>query len=215
MMAAGARPERISGKAREACSATSAKSHTIARPKPKPNAWPWTSAILIKGVDRRAAFNLRIRADSRRIAAGVRPARSRPVQKTLPRARMRKTRGRGLEASWRARYTRNAGLSNGAETACIRCQRSLSLHSRRGKKNRGDLPVGARLPSSVVGQRMAGTTRLELARTSVPYSLFDRKVLRSGFHERTKGVMNLDGRLGGHTGGRYNPYRQSSDPGRE
>src|SRR6267378_5098256 len=102
MMAAGARPERISGKAREACSATSAKSHTIARPKPSPNAWPWTSAILIKGVDRRAAFNLRIRADSRRIAAGVRPARSRPVQKSLPRARMRKTRGRGLEASLRS-----------------------------------------------------------------------------------------------------------------
>src|SRR6266403_1105784 len=102
MMAAGARPERISGKAREACTTTSAKSHTIARPKPKPNALPWTSAILIKGVDRRAAFNLRIRADSRRIAAGVRPARSRPVQKTLPRARMRKTRARGFDASSRS-----------------------------------------------------------------------------------------------------------------
>src|ERR1700682_4246956 len=99
MMAAGARPERISGKAREACSATSAKSHTIARPKPKPNASPWTSAMLIKGVDRRAALNLRIRADSRRIAARVRPARSRPLQKTLERARTRKTRAGGFDAS--------------------------------------------------------------------------------------------------------------------
>src|SRR5882672_2277174 len=102
MMAAGARPERISGKAREARSATSAKSHTIARPKPKPNASPWTSATLIKGVNRKAALNLRIRADSRRIAAGVRPARSRPVQKTFPRARMRKTRARGFDASSRS-----------------------------------------------------------------------------------------------------------------
>src|SRR5258706_4797515 len=102
MMAAGARPERISGKAREARSATSAKSHTIARPKPKPNASPWTSATLIRGLDRRAALNLRIRADSRRIAAGVRPARSRPVQKTLPLPRTRKTRERGFDASLRS-----------------------------------------------------------------------------------------------------------------
>src|SRR6202158_5707855 len=101
MMAAGARPERISGKAREACSATSAKSHTMARPKPKPNASPWTSATLINGEVRKAALNLRTGADPRRIAAGVRPARSRPVQKTLPRARMRKTRARGFDASLR------------------------------------------------------------------------------------------------------------------
>src|SRR6202158_5249270 len=99
MMAAGARPEHISGKAREACSATSAKSQTIARPKPKPNASPWTSATLINGELRKAALNLRIRADSRRIAARVRPARSRPVQKTLARARTRKTRARGFDAS--------------------------------------------------------------------------------------------------------------------
>src|SRR2546421_10982037 len=37
------------GKPGEACSATSAKSHTIA----KPNALPWTSAMLINGEDRR------------------------------------------------------------------------------------------------------------------------------------------------------------------
>src|ERR1700687_4662290 len=102
MMAAGARPEHISGKAREACSATSAKSQTIARPKPKPNASPWTSATLINGELRKAALNLRIRADSRRIAARVRPARSRPVQKTLPRAQRRKTRARGFDASLRS-----------------------------------------------------------------------------------------------------------------
>src|SRR5258706_8590495 len=102
MMAAGARPERISGKAREARSATSAKSPAIASPKPKPKASPWTSGTLIKGWNRKAALTWRIRADSRRIAAGVRPARSRPVQKTLPRARMRKTRARGFDASSRS-----------------------------------------------------------------------------------------------------------------
>src|SRR5712664_3221351 len=101
-MATGARPERISGKAREACSVTIAKSHTIARPKPKPKALPWTSATLINGEDRSAALNLIRQPDSRRIAAGVRPARSRPVQKSLPRARMRKTRARGFEASFRS-----------------------------------------------------------------------------------------------------------------
>ena len=56
--------------------------------------------MLIKGEDRRAALNLRMRADSRRIAAGVRPARSRPVQNTSPRARMCKTRARGFDASF-------------------------------------------------------------------------------------------------------------------
>jgi hypothetical protein len=41
----------------------------------------------------------RMRADSWRMAATSRPARSRPVQKTLPRARMRKTRALGWDAS--------------------------------------------------------------------------------------------------------------------
>ncbi len=58
--------------------------------------------------------------------------------------------------SWRARYTRNAGLSNGVETACLRSQGPLPLNSRRGKKNRGDLPGDGRPQSSVVGQIMAG-----------------------------------------------------------
>ena len=82
-MATGARPERISGKPGEACSATSAKSHTIARPKP--NALPWTSAMLINGEDRsRAALNSMIRTDSRRIAAGVRPARASRAENVAP-----------------------------------------------------------------------------------------------------------------------------------
>src|SRR5258708_21588039 len=99
MMAAGARLWRNWGKARDACSARSGKSHRMASPKPKPKASLWTSAMLIRGEERRAALNLRIRADSRRIAAEVRPERSRPVQKTLPRARMRKTRARGFDVS--------------------------------------------------------------------------------------------------------------------
>ncbi len=97
--------------------------------------------------------------------------------------------------SWRARYTRNAGLSNGVETACMTSQGPHPLNSRRGKKNRGDLPGDGRLQSSVVGQIMAGATRLGPASTAVSYTLFGRKVSRSGFQERTKGAMNLDGKL--------------------
>ncbi len=42
---------------------------------------------------------------------------------------------------------------------------------------------------------MAGATRLGPASTAVSYTLFGRKVSRSGFQERTKGAMNLDGKL--------------------
>src|SRR6202165_4644010 len=207
-MATGARPERISGKPREACSATSAKSHTIARPKPKPNALPWTSAMLINGEDLRAALNLMIRADSPRIAAGVRPARSRPVQKTCPRARVRRTRARGLEASLRSSASMASNiapvtslpwleLSNvKVRTSALRsmatplpvvgleatlgfllvmagtvykecrpvkwrgnCLQGMSesvfFEFRSGRKNAGGLSGNVRLPSSVVGQRMA------------------------------------------------------------
>src|SRR5229473_2333333 len=57
--------------------------------------------MLIKGVERKAALNLRMRAASRRTAGPVLAARSRPAQKTLPHARRRKTRARGFKASLR------------------------------------------------------------------------------------------------------------------
>jgi len=61
---------------------------------------------------------------------------------------------------------------------------------------------------------MAGATRLGPASTAVSYTLFGRKVPRSGFQERTKGAMNLDGKLWRPYRSGYKPHRQSSDSGR-
>jgi len=67
----------------------------------------------------------------------------------------------GLEAtvgflwSWRARYTRNAGCQMARNCLYKMSEVTFFAFTER-KKNRGDLPVDARLPSSVVGQRMAG-----------------------------------------------------------
>src|SRR5207245_205307 len=99
MMAEGASPERISGNASETLSATSAKSQTIARPKPKPNASPCTSATLLSGEVREARLNSISRAVSLRMEAACLPARSSPLQNTVPRARMRSTRPRCSEAA--------------------------------------------------------------------------------------------------------------------
>jgi len=102
MMAEGARPERNSGNASDAVSATSTKSHTIARPRPNPSASPCTSATLIIGELRSACLNSMSRAASLRMDSASRPARSRPVQNILPRARIRRTRATGFAASERS-----------------------------------------------------------------------------------------------------------------
>jgi len=101
MMAAGARPERISGKAKEACSATSAKSHTIARPSRSR-----TRRLDLRDADQRTGpqggFELedtsRFTTDCRRGTARALASRA----KTLPRDRTRKTRARGFDASLRS-----------------------------------------------------------------------------------------------------------------
>src|SRR6201991_1937424 len=101
MIAAGGRPLRISGNDRVACSATRVKSHSTARPIPKPAASPCTSATEIIEVSRTACLSAIRRATSVRMAAASRPARSRPRQKTSPSARIRSTRAVGEAASAR------------------------------------------------------------------------------------------------------------------
>jgi hypothetical protein len=74
----------------------------MASPNPNPNASPCTSATLINGDALNARLSSMMRADSLRIPWMSRPARSRPVQKTSPRARIRKTRELGRDASDRS-----------------------------------------------------------------------------------------------------------------
>jgi len=102
MIAAGGSPLRISGNARRAREDTSVKSHRMASPKPKPSASPCTSAIVISEDARSRRFNSISRDTSAWIDTASRPARSRPVQNTAPRARMRSTRADGSAASPRS-----------------------------------------------------------------------------------------------------------------
>src|ERR1700686_3164421 len=102
MIAAGGKPLRISGNASFALLDPSVRSQRIARPKPKPEASPCPSAIVIKADARNSRFNSIRRDTSRWMDTASLPARSRPVQKTSPSARMRKTRAAGMVASLRS-----------------------------------------------------------------------------------------------------------------
>ena len=75
---------------------------TMARPMPKPKASAWTSDKEIREEVRTRRLNSMRRETSPRTDSRPRAARSRPVQNTFPRARMRRTRARGLGDSERS-----------------------------------------------------------------------------------------------------------------